>query len=139
MEEIVLKGHKGAPGKTEGRALVCRQSINWITSVDFDGNIIDEGNDLYGENIKESILIFPDFTGTTASGMKLYELIYRGSAPKGIVITKADSVTLASSVLGSVPLVHNFAEDPVEVIRTGDNVIVNGDEGSVTVKKGQLS
>ncbi|MFC1964230.1 aconitase X swivel domain-containing protein [Chloroflexota bacterium] len=135
MKDIVLKGHKGAPGKVEGKALVCHQSINWVASVDLDGNIVDESNDLYGKNVKDSILVFPDFMGTTASGMKLYDLIYHGSAPKGIVITKADSVTLAPSVLGNVPLVHNFSQDPVKIIKTGDTIIVNGDEGTVTVKK----
>lgn len=135
MKDIVIKGHKGARGTAEGKAMVCRQAIDWITSFDMDGNIVDKKNDLYGKNVKGSILVFPDFNGTTAAAMRFYELAYRGSMPKGIVITKADSVTLSTAVLAGIPLVHNFTENPVDIIKMGDTVVVNGDDGTVTVKK----
>jgi uncharacterized protein len=136
MSDIVIKGHKGARGIAEGKAMVCRQAIDWVTSFDMDGTIVDKKNDLYGKNVKGSILVFPDFNGTTSAAMRFYELAYRGSMPKGIVITKADSVTLSTAVLAGIPLVHNFKDrNPVDIIKDGDTVIVNGDEGTATIKK----
>ena len=135
MEEIILKGHKGAGGKGEGKAMVSKCDVCWFKTVDSKGNIIDKENELYGQNIAGSIFVFPSFKGSTAGSFRLYEMVFKGSAPKAIVNKTADTVTLSGAILGGIPLVHNFEVDPTSVIETGDIVTVDGDEATLRITK----
>lgn len=135
MAEIILKGRKGAGGKTEGKAMVSRQAFCWFKTVDLEGNIIDERHELYGKNIAGTVFVFPTFRGSTAASLRLYEMAFKGSAPRAIINTTADTVTLSGAILGNIPLAHNFDTDPTEVIETGDMVSVDGDKGVVKITK----
>ena len=137
MKEIILKGHKGSRGKAEGQAMVSKQAICWLKTIDLNGLVVEKGNNLYGESIAGAILVFPTLKGSTSGSYKLYELALQGHAPKAIINTKADSVTLSGAILGDIPLVHKFDVEPTEVIETGDKVMVDGDTGTVTIMKQQ--
>lgn len=135
MNEITLKGKGGSPGKAEGRAIVSTLPISWFTSMDVYGNIIDKENDLFGKNIAGSILISPFFKGSTAASTRIYEMVCKGSAPKAIIVSQADSVTLSGAILGDIPLVHHVDRNPCDVIKTNDYVIMDAETGTVSVRK----
>ena len=135
MKEVILRGHKGARGKAEGRAMVSKKAICWLKTVDLNGLVVEKENDLYGKNISGSILVFPTLKGSTSGSYKLYEMALVGSAPKAIINAKADSVTLSGAILSEIPLVHKFDVDPTEVIKTGDEIVVDGDTGTFTIMK----
>ena len=132
MKETFLKGSKGVGGKAHGRALVTKKVISWYGTFDVDGNVVDKENELYGQNISGSILVFPAFKGSTVGSMRLYEMATKGSAPQALISTEADPVTLSGAILGDIPVIHRFDVDPTEAIKSGDTVSM--DAGSCTVK-----
>ena len=136
VEEIVLKGRKGTGGKAEGRALVTRKVICWYTTFDIDGNVLDRESELFGQNISGCVLVYPAFKGSTVGSITLYEMAMKGSAPKALINTTADSVTLSGAILGDIPVIHQFDVDPTTVIKTGDAVSLDGKSGTVKIRRG---
>ena len=133
MSENILKGHKIVGGKAEGQALVTRDKICFLATVETDGSVLEEGHDLHGKNVAGTILIYPSGRGSTSGSWKVLEMAISGTAPKAILNTRADSVAVSGAILGNIPMVHKFDKDPVEVIKTGDHVIVDADAGTVKV------
>ncbi|MFC1990990.1 aconitase X swivel domain-containing protein [Chloroflexota bacterium] len=133
MSENILKGHKIVGGKVEGQALVTRDKICFLATVETDGSVLEEGHDLYGKNVAGTILVYPSGRGSTSGSWKVLEMAISGTAPKAILNTRADSVAVSGAILGNIPMVHKFDKDPVEVIKTGDHVIVDADAGTVKV------
>jgi len=135
MREEVIQGHKAVGGKAEGRALVSRDAICWLKTLNLKGEVVEKGNDLYGESVADSIFVYPTGKGSTSGSYKLYQLALEGHAPKAIVNVKADSVTLSGAILSKIPMVHKFDVDPTQLINTGDRVMVDGDAGTVTITR----
>ena len=125
MGEIILKGHKAAKGKAEGEALVSDKPFCFLFQVDTKtGVVIQKGNDWEGVSLAGKILVFPIGKGSTASSYVLYEMVRRGTQPKGIINLIADPVVMVDKLDG----------DPVELIKTGDWVEIDADNGIVKVR-----
>ena len=132
MKEFVLQASKGVGGKAQGKALVSKKAISWYATFDIGGNVVDKENELYGQNISGTVLVFPGFKGSTVGSMRLYEMATKGTAPRALISALSDPVTLSGAILGDIPVVHRFDVDPTAVIQTGD--LVSVDAGSGTVK-----
>ena len=135
MTEILIKGHKIVEGKAQGQALVSKDPICFLKTIDLNGLGIEEGHALQGKNVAGTILIFPTGKGSTAASYKLYEMALKGTAPKAIINAMADPVTVSGAILGNIPMLHRFDINPADVIDTGDQVSVDGDTGTVRVVK----
>lgn len=134
MSKMILKGHKVVGGKAEGEALVTRDCISFMGSVDPKRGVITEkGHELEGICITGKILVFPSGKGSTGGSYMLYEMARLGTAPKAIINVKVDSVVAIGAIMGGIPLVDKLEMNPIEVIKTGDRVIVNADEGIIEV------
>jgi len=134
MCKIVLRGHKVVGGKAEGEALVTRDCISFMGGVDPKSGIITEkGHELEGKKITGKILVFPSGKGSTGGSYMVYEMTKLGTAPKAIINIKADPIVAIGAIMGKIPLVDRLERNPIEVIRTGDYVIVNADEGLIEV------
>ena len=133
MSEVVLKGHKIVGGKAEGQALVTRDKICFLATVETDGSVLEQGHELHGKNVAGTILVYPSGRGSTSGSWKVLEMALSGTAPKAILNTRADSVAVSGAILGNIPMIHKFDKDPIEVIKTGDHVVVDADSGTVKV------
>ena len=60
-----------------------------------------------------------------------------GTAPKALVFNEMTTKVALGAVVMRVPSVTDLDRDPLEVIETGDWVIVDGDKGTVEVHKGR--
>jgi predicted aconitase with swiveling domain len=58
-----------------------------------------------------------------------------GTAPKALVFNEMTTKVALGAVVMRAPAVTDLDRDPLEVIETGDWVVVNGDEGTVEVRK----
>ena len=90
MKEIVLQARKGIGGKAQGKAMVSKKVISWYATFDIDGNVVDKENELYGQNISGTVLVFPSFKGSTVGAIRLYEMTTKGSAPRALISTLMD-------------------------------------------------
>ena len=135
MTEIMLKGHKVAKGRAQGEALLSQSPISFYGGVNPEtGLIVEKGHELEGRSITEKILIFPVGKGSTAGSYQIYELAYYKKAPKAIINLRADSIVATGAIISNIPMMDKLEQNPLEIIKTGDLVEVDADQGIVRIK-----
>ncbi|MDD5111027.1 MAG: DUF126 domain-containing protein [Candidatus Altiarchaeota archaeon] len=116
-------------GAAEGIALVSESPISFYGGIDPEtGNITDRENKLYGQCIKDAILVFPFGSGSTVGPYVLYQLKKNGMAPKAIINRECETIVAVGAIIAGIPCV-----DKIEVgrIKTGDKVGVDAEKVTV--------
>lgn len=133
---IKLKGRLISKGYGEGEALVCTQPIGFNFGIDANNGVINEHNhELYGKSIKDKVLIFPHGKGSTGGSYVVYQLQRNGTGPKAIINLNTETIIAVGAIIGGLPVVDQLDQNPLEVIKTGDYVKVDADNGTVEVIK----
>lgn len=143
MAKIILKGHKGIGGTSEGEALVCQEPVNLMADT---GNVWTDPTDatftnkvgtpsVYGKSFKDKVLVFPTGKGGIFSSNIMMDMVAVGTSPKAIINVQAHPVWAALAIELNIPLVDRLDKNPCEVIETGDWVKVDAAKGIVEVTK----
>jgi len=112
---------------------VSLKPISFLGGVDPNSGLITErDHDLKGESVKGTVFCFPQGHGSTVGSYVLYSLAKRGVGPKAIVNQMADPVVVTGAIIAEIPMVNQI---DIHEIETGDEVEVNGTEGTVTIIK----
>jgi predicted aconitase with swiveling domain len=126
---MILKGRCIVEGYAEGRALVSKDPISFMGGVDpKTGKIIERGNEIEGECIKDKILVFPSAKGSTGGSYMLYEAVKNKVGPKAIVNSEAESIVVIGAIVSDLPMVDRI---DISLIKTGDFLMVNATEGEI--------
>jgi len=128
-----LKGHKINGGRVEGEAIVCADAFSFLG--DFDpttGNCLIKGPELEGKSMIDKVLVCPTGKGSSRGPLNTYRAMKLNKSPKAIVCIEAEPV-LAAAMVANMPMVDRLDKNPLEVIKTGDWVKVDGDNGIVEV------
>ena len=132
---IRVKAKPVTSGVVEGEAIVSQMPISFTGGMDPDTGMIREpGHDLEGRSVAGKILIFPTGKGSTTGSWQFYAAYKRGHAPKGIINVRAEGVVAVSAIITNTPMVHELERDPLQLIKTGDFVRINADEGFVEIE-----
>lgn len=124
-----LKGRAIVGGKSEGIALASDRPLSFLGGVDPETGIVrDPDSPLAGESLAGRVLVLPYAKGSTVGSYVLYGLRTRDKAPAAILVARAETILAVGAVISNVPLLDGI---PVEVLRTGDEVSVDADAGSV--------
>jgi predicted aconitase with swiveling domain len=92
MSIIELKGRKVLEGYVEGEALVTKEPISFMGSINpKTGYVIEKGHELEGKCLKGKVLVFPCSKGSTGGSYMLYEVVKNGVGPIGIINQDAES------------------------------------------------
>jgi predicted aconitase with swiveling domain len=135
-ETIVLRGRKVVGGIAEGEALVTRDTISgWGGVNPMLGTVIETRHELRGQSFKDKVLVFPGAKGSSGWSVVFHTARLAGTAPKAMVFNEMTTKVALGAVVMRVPSVTDLDRDPLEVIETGDWVVVNGDTGTVEVRK----
>lgn len=134
-KSIILRGRKVIGGIAEGEALVSKKPLMGWGNVDAEnGYTVERNHPLYEVPFTGKVLVFTEPRGS--GGFVSYGRSRTfGKNPAAFVYRKGNNLTVFAAMVGNVPTVTDFDQDPTEVIETGDYVIVNGDEGTVEVIK----
>ena len=134
-KSIILKGRKIIGGIAEGEALVSKMPLmGWLNVDPQRGVTTEREHPLYEIPFKGKVLVFTEPRGS--GGFASYgRSVQFGNGPAAFVYRKGNNLTIFAAMIGQIPTVTDFDQDPTEVIETGDYVIVNGDEGTVEVIK----
>ena len=131
---IELGGRGIVPGVVTGEALVSHETISGWGGIDpATGTIIERRHELCGVCFTGKVLVFPGAKGSSGWSGFFQSTRLLGTAPLAMVFTKVSTKSALGAVVTRVPAVTDFDQDPVEVIRTGDLVTVDGDRGIVIV------
>lgn len=133
----VYKGRSIAKGVAEGEALVTRQPLSIFGGVSPEtGVVMEREHELYGVKLSGKVLVMPPLKGSTAGTWILCRASENGVAPSAIIVTKTDIILTAGVIIGKIPTVDNFGFDPTAKFESGQQLRVNGDDGTVELLSG---
>ena len=139
-DTIVLRGRKVVGGIAEGEALVTKETISgWGGVNPMQGSIIETRHELRGQSFKDKVLVFPGAKGSSGWSVVFHMTRLAGTSPKALVFNEMTTKVALGAVVMRVPSVTELDRDPLDIIETGDWVTVNGDTGTVEIKKKKRS
>ncbi len=131
---MLLKGRSVSRGKAAGLALVSKDPISFLGGVDpKTGTVIEKGHSLYGKSVKGTVLVFPGGKGSTVGSYVIYQLMKNGAAPAAIINRRSEPIVAVGAIISGIPMVDSLERDPLETIKDGDAVTVDGTAGTVEV------
>jgi uncharacterized protein len=133
-EKIILNGRTVVPGVVAGPALVSHETISGWGGIDpARGTIIEPRHELFGQCFTGKILVFPGAKGSSGWSGFFQTTRLMGTAPIGMIFMVISTKAALGAVVTRVPAVTGLDQDPCEVIRTGDWVRIDADNGVVEV------
>jgi hypothetical protein len=133
---IVLRGRKVVGGIAEGEALVTRETISgWGGVNPMQGTVIETRHELRGQSFKDKVLVFPGAKGSSGWSIVFHTTRLAGTAPKALIFNEMTTKVALGAVVMRVPSITDLDRNPLDVIETGDWVVVNADAGIVEVRK----
>jgi uncharacterized protein len=137
---IELQGRGVVGGVAEGIALVTRQTISGFGGIDpMTGTITERRHELRGQSFAGRVLVFPGAKGSSGWASNFQAARLAGAAPRAIIFKVMTTKIALGVVVTRVPAVTDLDQDPLQVIRSGDRVRVDGDSGRVTILRDPAS
>ena len=131
-DKMKLKGRKVYKGIAEAEAIVTKDGISFYGGVDPDtGKVVEVGHELEGQTITGKVLVFPTGKGSTVGSYTIYRMKKNNTAPVAIVNKEIDTIIAVGCIISEIPCVDKIN---IEDIKTGQQLIVNGNEGIVELK-----
>jgi uncharacterized protein len=132
---VLLKCHKGIGTRVEGEALVAADDFSARYDLDrIKGVFSRPQHKLAGQSYVDKILVLNTAKGGVASAWMLHEMKSRGIAPKAILFNRANTILAQGAALAGLAMCDRFEDgDVTALIRTGDRLLVDPDQGSVTI------
>lgn len=128
----MMKGRKIFGGKVDGEALVSMDSISFFGGVDpKTGVVVEKKHMLEGKSVSGKILVFPCGKGSTVGSYTIYRLKKIGRAPLAIINIDCETIIAVGCIISEIPCIDKI---DISKIKTGDRLLVNADEGEVSVK-----
>ena len=122
-----LKGRAIFEGKAEGTALVSPSPMSFYGGLNPDtGEVIERGNELFGQSVKGKVLVFPTGKGSTVGSYVLYRMAKNGVAPCAIVNAKCETIVAVGAIISEIPCV-----DMVDIGKINPGVSVSVDGATV--------
>ena len=135
--DVVIRGRTVVGGRTEGPALVTRQTISgWGGVNPMKGEIIETRHELRGQSFAGKILVFPGAKGSSGWSAMFHTTRLTGQAPIGMLYNITTTKAALGAVVMRVPTMTDFDSDPLDNIETRDWVRIDADTGTVSVWKG---
>lgn len=127
-----LQGRKVYKGIAEAEAIVTKDGISFYGGVDPDtGKVVEVGHELEGQTITGKVLVFPTGKGSTVGSYTMYRMKKNNTAPVAIVNKEIDTIIAVGCIISEIPCVDKIN---IEDIKSGQKLIVNGNEGTVEIK-----
>ena len=129
---LLIRGRGISSGRGKGPLLVSPVPLSFLSGVDPEsGIIVEKGHPLQGACITGKVLAFPYGKGSTVGSYVLYALSRNGHAPAAIINTEAEPIIATGAIMGGIPMIDRI-EIPMSRLRSGIQVLVNGNSGEMT-------
>jgi predicted aconitase with swiveling domain len=127
--------HKISSGSASGPALVSKESISFLGTVDPDtGKVVDPKHQLFGKYIGGKVLIFPGGKGSTVGSYVIYQLKKRGVAPAAMINIRSEPIVAVGAIISGIPLVDRVSAELLD-LEDGTFVTVDADGETVRIKE----
>jgi len=136
MAVRVYKGHPGIGPKVSGTALVANDNFSARYDLDRRRGIFSrEAHALHGQSYVGTILVLNTAKGGVATAWMLGEMKSRDMAPLALLLNAANPIMAQGAAFAELPFMDRFEADITEVLKTGDRVTVDPENGLVTVEE----
>jgi hypothetical protein len=133
---VILRGRRVVGGRAEGEALVTHDTVpGWGGVNPVQGVITEVRHELRGVSFAGKVLVCPGAKGSSGWSAMYHTARLAGTAPKALVFNDMTTKIALGAVVMRIPSVTGLDRNPLEVIETGDWVVVDGDRGIVEVEK----
>jgi predicted aconitase with swiveling domain len=130
--KMKLTGRRIYQGKTEGEALVTKDSISFYGGVDPEtGIVVEKGHELEGVDTTGKILVFPTGKGSTVGSYVIYQMAKTGKGPKALILQECEAIVAVGCIIGGIPCVDQI---DTSQITTGSKVVIDAGAGVVEVE-----
>ena len=133
-DPVELRGRGIVPGVVEAEALVTHEPISGFGGIDVaTGTVIEPRHELFGVCFTGKVLVFPGAKGSSGWSGFFQSTRLMGTAPAAMVFDVVTTKAVLGAIVARVPTVVEASPAPLDSIRTGDLVRVDGDAGVVSV------
>lgn len=134
MTGLELRGRGIVPGVVEAEALVTRDPISGFGGIDVaTGTVIEPRHELFGVCFTGKVLVFPGAKGSSGWSGFFQSTRLMGTAPAAFVFDVITTKAVLGAIVTRIPTVVEATPAPLDVLRTGDRLRVDGDSGVITV------
>lgn len=126
--------HKISEGEAQAEAIVSQDNMCFYRIYPESGIVMEKAHDLEGKSVARKVLIFPGGKGSSvvqADG--LYQLNMHQNMPAAMIIQFPEPVLVSSAIIMEVPLVDRVDPAFYEIVKDGDTIVVNADEGYIEI------
>lgn len=128
-----LQGRSIYKGRAKGEALATTMGVSFFGGIDPEsGIVVERGHELEGQCIAGKVFVFPSGKGSTVGSYALYRLKKAGKAPQAIINAECEPIIAVGCIISDIACVDKIQ---IEKIRTGMQLVVDGDRGSVEIVK----
>ena len=132
MKKIRIYGRKEYGGCVEAEALVSPKPLEGFANCSPERGCTTERNHpLFKVSYAGKVLVYPSPRGS--GGFMSYGV--GPNKPAAFVHTETCPLSVACAMVAHIPSMTDFETDPMEVVETGDMVLVNADEGYIEITK----
>lgn len=133
---IVLHGRCVVPGRAAGEALVTRERISGWGGIDArTGTIVETRHELRGVSFAGKVLVCRGAKGSSGWSNAFHLTRVMGTAPAALLFNEMTTKIALGAVVTRAPAMTDLDRDPLEVIRSGDWVVVDADRGTVEITR----
>lgn len=126
--------HKISEGTAKAEAIISKDRIMFYQVRPEDGVMEEKNHHLEGRSIAKKVLLFPGGKGSSVVQQDgLYHLDRFRNMPAALIIQDPDPVLVAGAIIMELPLVDKVDPGFYDIIKDGDTVVVNADEGYVEI------
>jgi uncharacterized protein len=130
-----LRCHRGIGHPVTGIALVADDNFSARYDLDRQKGVFSRPtHKLAGQSYVNRILVLNTSKGGVATAWMLRDMIERGIAPRALVFNSVNPILAQGTAFGELTMVDRFEDgDVTTLIRTGDELRINPQEGLVTI------
>lgn len=125
---MILKGRSIARGRATATLLLLDRPFSFLGGVNVHTGMLSSTSGAEGAVISGTVFAFPSGKGSTVGSYTLLQMKREDTLPAAMINRRAEPIVATGAVMAGVPLVDSIELD---LLRLGDRVTVDGDEGTV--------
>ena len=121
-------------GKATADAIISKDRIMFYQVRPEDGMMEEKNHHLEGRIIARKVLLFPGGKGSSVVQQDgLYHLDCHKNMPSALIVQYPDPVLVAGAIIMQIPMVDRLPQEFYDVVKDGDIITVNANEGYVEI------